>query len=68
MISSGAQSLTGTNGTFITGGSFDGLTDIATVVLGEGSDTSKVVNFFETDGFKNDMNQIKEWYDAGCSM
>lgn len=50
--------------TFDSAETYDNLIDNMAIIMLDG-DTTKVVNYYETEGFKKTVEVMKRWYDAG---
>ena len=65
VISSGAQSITGSVGVTLNNEKFDPLTEIAVVFYEKEGQETKVVNLFETEEYRREAQIYRDWFNAG---
>ncbi|WP_346697569.1 extracellular solute-binding protein [Catenibacillus scindens] len=65
IVSSGAQTITGSVGVTLNNEKYDTLTDIAVVFYEKEGQETKVVNLYETDEYKREVGIYRDWYEKG---
>ena len=65
IISSGAQSITGSVGVTLNNEKFDPLTEIAVVFYDKAGEETKVVNLFESEEYRREAQIYRDWFNKG---